>query len=574
MLLELLFCLLLFFVVTFGLAWPLVVRLTLDGGEKLVAAAILSSLGIYLGAFALYLTNLPAVACWILPALACVGLVTTGRTFIAELRAPEPRALLTGQFLVTGWCLGWLWFISSYTGGGWTSDWFEHWERTLFFVDRWPTDSQFLGVYALPARPPLANLVTGVFLKLTQRNFAHYQLFTLLLNTLAFLPAALLVRRFSRQTGLAGPSGSRAAVAVLVVLLMLNPSFVENATFAWTKLTAVFFILGGLYFFLRALDPSPPRAAGPLCAAALAAALLTHYSAGPYVLLLAIAWFLLQRGRWSAAGFWRQTGALAALGALVLATWFAWSLAVYGAHTTLLSNSSVTVKDVHSGNQLLRVALNLRDTIVPHFLRPLDSTLIAQTSRWGYWHDWFFQLYQVNLFFVFGSVAWLVLLRELGRNWGASPTVSRWFWALLTGGVIVLGVAVHGARDMWGLAHICLQAVLVLGLVWLAARWSTLTRAWRIVLVVGAAVDFLLGIALHFAVQSYALDRWLAPDRTPEAILRSYSESSLMNAEAKMIHHLGFFHDAAGFPAAGVLVFLAGILLLALVGTRNRDRAA
>jgi len=36
------------------------------------------------------------------------------------------------------------------------------------------------------------------------------------------------------------------------------------------------------------------------------------------------------------------------------------------------------------------------DTIVPHFLRPLDRSLIAQSSRMGYWQDWFFQLYQLK----------------------------------------------------------------------------------------------------------------------------------------------------------------------------------
>jgi hypothetical protein len=233
----------------------------------------------------------------------------------------------------------------------------------------------------------------------------------------------------------------------------------------------------------------------------------------------------------------------------------------------------VTVKDVHSGNQLLRVALNLRDTIVPHFLRPLDGALIAQTSRWGYWHDWWFQLYQVSLFFIFGSVAWLVLLRESAHSWKSAAPHRRSFWALFALGVILLGVAVHGARDIWGLAHICLQSLVVLGLAWLAARWSTLGRGWRVVLLAGAALDFLLGIALHFAVQSYALDRWFTPDRAPEAILRSYSGSALMNAEAKMIHHLGFFHDAFGVPAAAVLLLLTGLLLLAVAGARHRDRA-
>ena len=94
-----------------------------------------------------------------------------------------------------------LWLVASYSGGGWTSDWFEHWERTQFFLDRWPLDTKFLGFGALPARPPLANLVTGALLAVTRQDFAHYQFFTTLLNSLAFLPAALLARRFDQRLG-------------------------------------------------------------------------------------------------------------------------------------------------------------------------------------------------------------------------------------------------------------------------------------------------------------------------------------------------------------------------------------
>ena len=562
MLLDLTASLLLFLALTFGLAWPLASRLALDPAGKLGAAAVLSLLAAYLVSFAIYASGLPVTGLWLLPVLAAVGLITGRQALIATFRDADARALLAGQLLVTGWCTGWLWFIASYSGGGWTSDWFEHWERARFFLDRWPQDTKFLDLYALSARPPLANLVTGVLLAATRKDFAHYQLFTALLNSLAFLPAALLARRFAP-----GPGGRRVAVAVLAVLLMLNPSFVQNATFAWTKLSAVFFILGGLYFYLRALDPGAPRAAGPLGAAALAAGLLTHYSAGPYVLLLAAAWPVLHRSRWRDAAFWRQTALLGVIGGLVLATWFGWSLAVYGAHTTLLSNSSVTVKDVHTGNQALKVALNLRDTLVPHFLRPLDPELLTQRSPWGYWHDWFFQLYQLNLFFVFGSLAWLVLLRELARHHPAAAPGRR-FWAWFIGGAILLGVAVHGARDTWGLAHICLQAVVVLGLAYLAAHWAALGHNWRVILLTGAALDFLLGIALHFAVQNYALDRWLTPNRSPVEIVQSYSATSVMNAMGKLYHQLGFFHDAFPLPAALVLILLAGLLAGALIRVR------
>ncbi len=553
--------LLLFSVVMLGLAWPLVSRFALDPSEKLCASVTLSLLGVYLFAFALYMLRLPLGVFWLLPALAAAGLVVRWRPLAALFGDTDARVLLIGQLLIAGWCLGWLALVVSYSGGGWTGDWYEHWERTRFFVERWPTDSKFLGFNALPARPPLANLVTGALLSLTGLTFAGYQFVTTLLNALVFLPAALLARRFS---------GGRAAVAVLTVLLMVNPSFVENATFAWTKLITAFFILSGLYFFLRANDPAAPAVAGPLCAASLAAGVLSHYSTGPYVVLLAAAWIGLNRAHWRERPWWRQTVQLALIGGLILATWFGWSLAVYGVDTTLFSNSSVAVPEARQGSQLLKIALNLRDTVVPHFLRTVDPALIAQHSSWGYWRDWFFQLYQVNLLFVFGSVAWLVLAVKLVRD---SRTVSprTWgFWLWFSGGAILLGIAVHGARDHWGLAHICLQALIVLGLAFLAARWPVLGRGWQLALVAGAAADFGLGIMLQFAAESQTPDLALVLGRVPAGTPSSYNWNADMNLAGKLQHGLGFFSDAWAGPAWLAPVLLAGLLWLALRQARTR----
>lgn len=558
-------CLLLFPLVTFGLAWPLAGRLALDPAEKLCATAVLSLLGAYLLAFAIYLLGLPATAFWALPVLASAGLVAGRRTLRGTLADLDVRGMLMGLVLGALWCVGWLTLVVSYSGGGWASDWYEHWERTRFFLERWPVGTKFLGVYQLPARPPLANLVTGALLGPTGATFAGYQLVTTLLNCLAFLPAALLARRFhSRQSSDEPVGGGRAAIAVLTVLLMLNPSFMENATFAWTKLIAAFFTLSGVYFFLRAHDSVAPPAAAPLCAASLAAGILAHYSAGPYVVLLAVAWFGLGRTRWREPAFWRRTALAGLVGAAILATWFGWSFVEYGLSPTLASNSSAAVQPAWRDHQLLKIGLNLRDTLVPHFLRTVDPALIAQRSPWGYLRDWLFQLYQVNLLFVFGSVAWLALLVRLTRDGRTALPRQRGFWGLLAGGAILLGVGVHGARDTWGLAHICLQTLVVLGLAYLAARWPVLGRGWRITLLAGAALDLILGIALQFAVQNYALDRWLAPHEPPLDLLQSYSEPALMNLGGKLVHHVEFLSDVLPVPGVVVSGFLACILALAL----------
>lgn len=555
MLLPLFASLVVFALTALGLAWPIAARLALDPAEKLCAAVLLSLLGVYLFAFGTFAAGLPPAVHWALPLLAVAGLFFRRDELVATLRDPDVKNLLLGQGLVAAWCVGWLFFIASYSGGGWAGDWFEHWERARFFVERLPLDTKFLGSYALPARPPLANLVTGAFLAVSTVSYAQYQIVTALLNALAFFPAALLARRF----------GGGRAIAVLAALLLVSPCFVQNATFAWTKLITVMWVLGGLYFFLRARDADAPPAAAPLCAVALAAGILTHYSAAPYALLLALAWLI-----WPPR--FRPTVFL--ISAALLLTWFGWSLAVYGASTTFLSNSSVTSEDAQHGNQLLKIALNLRDTLVPHFLRSPDAAFIAQRSVWGGWRDWWFQLYQVNLLFVFGSVGWLVLAIELVRRWRESAARTRAFWLLFAGGGIFLGVAVHGARDTWGLAHICLQTVVVLGLVVLAARWSQLARGWRFALIAGAAVDFVLGIALQFGAQSYLLDRWFAPGRDPSDTLTSYNHVALLNLGGKIRNHLAFFTDVFPVPIALVLALLAAVLMLALVRTRSRPSAS
>lgn len=554
-LLEYLASLLLVAGLTLGLAWPFAVRLVGDAMERITVSAALSLPVVYLVAWGVYVFDLPANLLWALPVFAAGGLVIGRRTLVASWRDPSGRDLLIAQFLVTVWCLGWLTLVVSYSGGGWAGDWYEHWERTRFFLERGPLDQKFLGSYPLAARPPLANVVTGAFLWLTRNDFAHYQFVSTVLGSLVFLPAALLARRFG---------GGRRATAGLALLFMVNPLFVQNAAFAWTKLPAAFFILAALHFFLRSRDGGAARTSLLLCAVLLAAGLVTHYSAGPYAVMLALAWLVFQPPHARNAVWWRTTTLAALAGALVLATWFGWSFAAYGASGTLLSNSSITSSDMHRGNQLVKISLNLFDTFVPHFLRSFDPALIAQRSAWGWGRDVCFQCYQLCLPLAFGSVAWLAIIRELARAARETNTSVRWFWAAFVTGVVLLGVATHGQRDHWGLTHICLQALVLLGLSFLAARWRGLGRAWRVALAAGATVDFAIGIALHFAVQNFALDRWFAGGRTADDLLTSYNETALMNLAAKLQHHVNFIADVWALPFAIPAVALGMLLCLGI----------
>jgi len=557
MLLELFALLAVFLATVPGLAWPLVRRLSLEPAEKLVAATALSLLGAYLAAWIIYVAGLPASAYWCLPLLGVSGLGPHRRSFVATLRSPEARALAIGQTLVTAWCLGWLALVSTYSGGGWAADWFEHWERARFFIEGGAPETIFIGHATLTARPPLANVLVGAFATLVRLDFAVYQIASTLLASLVFLPAALFARRW----------GGPRAIALLVVAAMLNPLFLQNATFAWTKLPAAFMALTGLHFFLRALTAARPQSDAMLAAALLAAGLLAHYSIGPYVVLLAAGWLVRTWSRRAEPDWWRATLAAGLVGGGVLATWFAWSFFRYGTGGTLLANTTVLAADSSITGQLTRIALNLRDTVVPHVLRSFDSSLIAQQGAWGALRDTWFQLYQVNLLFAFGSVAWIALIVALVRAGREASAAARRGWTLFVLGAVVLGVAVHGARDTWGLAHICLQPLVLLGLAALAAAWPRFSRGWRALLIAGASVDFLLGIALHFAVQHLAYERWVGPPAFA-AWQSNASASAVMNMAAKLQHQLTFFGERLNAPASLVLVVLLALLSLAIARAR------
>ncbi|MBP9912170.1 MAG: hypothetical protein KBF26_02065 [Opitutaceae bacterium] len=555
LLLELLRCGLVFALLSTGLAWPLVARLPLAPLEKIVASTALSLIALWLFGWALYVWDLPWIALWLLTVLAAGGLFFQRQALQETLRDGFARECLYGQLLVSGWCLGLLHLVQHYSGGGWSGDWYEHWDRMLFILQHEPLDHLFLSTYSFTARPPLGNLLTGIGVQLTRPDFAHYQIFSTLFASLVFLPAAMLTQRWG---------GGRVGIALLSVLFMLNPLFVQNAVFPWTKLPAAFFILAALGFFLRFQDGAAPRTYAVLFSLSLAAGLITHYSAAPYAVVLAMAWCLKGRQAWRTRSFQQATGLAVAAGFVLLATWFGWALIHYGFAGTVSSNTSVTEVDRDAGAQLGRILLNLRDTLVPHFLRSPDAALLAQSSPWGYWRDWFFQSYQLNLLLSLGCCGWAVVAREGVRLWPQTERRTRWFWTGFVLAVVVLGVGAHGARDVWGLTHICLQALVLAGLAFLAARWATLGRVWQRVLIAGATCDLMLGIVLHFAVQNHALDRWLTPGRSALDVITSYNPQAAYDAYALRFHHFVVFNEAFTFPLPLVLALLALILTVSL----------
>jgi hypothetical protein len=537
--LTLLWCLTLFVGLVFGLGLPLVCGLAWRVEEKLCVAAALGVILLYLWGLVQYWLNLPLAASTVVPAAALVLLGARRRVCIEVLK--DPAALrLAGAYLITaGSLLGFLALVRSYSGGGWALDWAAHYDRARLFLAHWPADHPLFINDLLPTRPPLANAVTATFMSLTGASCPFFQIFTTLAGSLAFLPGWLFAGRFGH--------GSRRAQAAFALLFMLNPSVLENGTFAWTKLVTAFFVLSGLSMFMSGLAADSRRHLATAFLL-LAAGMLAHYSAGPYAVALIAAYFWGRRSQWRRGAFWIDTAVCTLPAVALLATWFAWALGAFGWRGTFLTNTSLTESTAHSWASFLHEkGYNLFATLVPHPLRMVDCGLIAQASRVGWIRDYCFQLYQVNLPLMFGSTGGVVLLWLLGRAWrhsGAGPTApGREFWVWLIGCAIVLGVATVGGIDQWGVAHACLLSLVILGLAFLSAHLNEAPRWLRIVFIVSLAVDFTLGVGLHFFLQNLPHSlRDVIRDGGAQ-LLRDYGTSTLVNLQAKVLQRCEFVGD-------------------------------
>jgi hypothetical protein len=492
---SLLFALIVFLISFFGPGFFLTRKWSGSPEERIAAGVAVSLLLVYLLSFAVFLLGLPPAAHEVILVL-CLGLTLAGVRDLGKLfESRDARAAFGWFSLLLLWCAALTALIRNYSGGTWYGDWLEHYQRSLFFLGGMPSDFIFQGSYLLPARPPLMNLLCAHFMALAGRDFAVYQLASVLLSCLIFFPVLLLARLFS-------PRG-RVAVAAVTAILMFNPMAVQNATYAWTKLLAAFYVLLGIDLYLTAL-PARDRTRLLLAFACLAAGTLTHYSAAPYFLFFAIHLAFLVRRRDPGRG--REAAFAGLLSGLILATWLAWSLGTYGARATVASTSTVRDTAALSGaGNAGKIAGNLWSTLVPHPLRLVDLEVFRRGPTRGALRDVFFKMYQQDLLLAFGLAGLPLLLMALlrsRREAAGRRLPGRSFWLGFSLFIVIVGIAVHGGEDPVGLAHICLQPLVLLGLAFLASRWETWPRGLRLAMAAGFLADFLLGIGLHFWFQA------------------------------------------------------------------------
>lgn len=546
--------LLLLVLYTFGPGLLLVRPLRLPPRLRLVAAV---GLGLFLNyalgflIFANDLTFVGGVSLHLVIMLLCLVLgIVTYRDWLDLLRRRQVRQMLVIWALLFVWGMVLLSMIRNFGGGTWGGDWVEHYQRFSFFMGGGNYDFQFIGLYPLPMRPPMMNVLTASMLSqsaMAEEMMEAYQVAFVFLNSLVYLPLAVLLPRLVKLP----PRLARKAPWTLAALLAASPMFDQNLTYSWTKLLAAYYAIAAIAVYMTALrrgqiardradEAIPSTYVGfrpsslymPLAFALLCIGFLVHFSVGPYGLFLGLHY--VTAPWWRRPSKFREAGLIAAASLLVFAVWFPWSIYHYAAKTTFTSTSAVSdsVKMTPQEN-VANIGKNIRNTLVPTIVqRPgllfsddqsqRDPDL-EQDHPYGRVRDFAFLVYQVSLPGGLGSVGWLMALWLIGRAvLGRDPTVPsvRWFWLAFIPIVFLAGVAVYGGLDRFGVAHICLQPMILIGIALVAGGIWRLSLRVRGVVLVGLLVDFFFGVMLHMSLQHLVPQFNVFPQQQPDGSIQ------------------------------------------------------
>jgi hypothetical protein len=437
--------------------------------------------------------------------------------------------------------------LPDYRGSAWYWDWWMHYDVALVFAGDRDVHTVWTG-YTLASRTPLFNLVAAAVLALAGRDFSVFQTASVLTDCCIILPVYLLLRELF---------GARAARLGLL-LAPLNLWLLHNAWFTWPKMLAGYYVLLGLYFYLRSVryGPDQPGRASRLFLVSGVSFLLgfmTHQVALIYwaPLLLHTACRAVRLGTYRALV--RDLAVLVLPAGLTAGAWYGWLAGTLGADA-ILGTTPVTQGDTSAVFRLLDIAdwvsENLAASVVPEQLlglgadEPYDLTTVYRGLT-GLYFSLFTGALTVSL------TAYLAIRVVVGavrrRWWGTVGTRAEWtaVWLFLALGT--LGAAVlHPGKILHGIAHsACFPSAVLLA----ALGWGVLSRASRrlaAVVCAGMVAEFLLMFWSH----------WWFLTHLPEVL------EDLPGNTAYKDETVVFLNDRLG---AGQVVFLAEAVLIQLL---------
>jgi hypothetical protein len=521
--------------------------------EKIAGSIALSLILLFGLTLGVYWTGLPSSSYYGITAIAGALTLAALPDAWRLLRSSRVRRVLTAFGLLVVWTVGAQSLIRHYSGGDWCCDWVEHYQRTLFFLERWPKDFRFIDRYLVTARPPLMNVVSAYFLGNVGREFALYQIVFSLLNLLVFFPCCLFAGRFAPQ--------EKRLPLLVAIFLAFNPMFFMNTTFPWTKVLTAFFVVLAVWFYLAgwSKNDSTRISAAFIC---LTAGMLVHFSALPYAVFLALAYVT---SVWPWQRHRARTVVIVALPAAALvALWLTWSVREFGSTATFMSNTSVEyTSNAGLADNLIRISLNTFHTFWPYLFpgQPEDSPLRLLTDR-------AFTFYQENFLGAIGSIDAYATICVIAAAlwWKRWPTSrrERLFWSAFIPFTILVGIAVDGETTLSGMANICLQPLVYLAVTLVATRYVAFSRTVRVLIWCGLLADFVLGIVLEVYMESQ-MQPWA---RTPNW---DWKEREHLVYLGDLLRKSAFTIELALLVPAAAALYYLGRLSLMSPRARARD---
>jgi hypothetical protein len=454
-------------VTSLGVGTAAVGCLKLHPAESLCVAIAASWVAVFFVSFAAGVFGVGNLVAWPMLGASAVGLAIGWRQLHAWATCRFTRTMALAYTAILVWCVMIQASSPIYAYGNWFGDWFEHYERMIFFSGRFPLDTVFLGRYSLPSRPPMQNVCQAYIAALVNPTFPVFQISSTFLSTLLCLPVFVLVRRLAR-----GPMPS---VWIAAAMIALNWPFVVHATFTWTKAFAAFYVTLAIALYLR--HSVTRQAISFMC---LSAGVLVHYSSAVLLVPLVI-WHLVAEARNPRAA---RTALLVGLpGACMLVPWVAFVRLRFPGGLLSATSSASMIAAAHTA-WFANTATNILYSFAP--LYPPETWLMngwADGSGGVFMRDLLFMATMTNFVGSIGLPGVLMAFQELHWRLDAAavtPPRQVVFWAwLFVGSLIGLGIA-HPSKPEWGVCHIAMLPFVASTAAWIAGAWPALTKNARL----------------------------------------------------------------------------------------------
>lgn len=552
---------------------------------SLVASVGLGGIFVYLAAGVIYLTGISWSWGYLVTAASAGLLVVEWQELRRWWRDPQARAMLIGWVLIELWIL--LANLEIRHFAIWIGDWQEHYDRAMFFLQHWNLSRQVYGPYSITARPPMMNLIEAMFLGQVGNGYEYFQVIAGVLNSTLFLAVA----------GLATEWGGRRAIMLAAGLMALNPWFVQNATYPWTKLYCAFYVVMGVWFYWRSLKEEQGSSRLKISAILmLAAGVLVHYSAAIIAVFVVLHDPIFHARQWKRILYgWILAGVL-------LSTWGVWLVLHFGLHGAAAGTTTVYEAERNSTAVLVRnVGLNAAYSVLPRVMVDWPATeniLRSNLNSWSKLRDVMFLAYEPGLVLAWGTaglvaMSW-ILLRSARKRGTRSPQKSRavlgpktgqgrsdsppedyilnseqlsatrsGFWAVLVLWTYIGGLLVCTPPSYYlgGVAHVILQPVVWIGMAALAG-FARRMPEWVRKLCLGLLAVDLCWILLHLAMEGRVLQYVVAGGNLVATDVNAASAQTLANGRFEILRGWRFL----GMETAGCEALVLTALVCAALG--------